>query len=166
MNHLEPKMVHPHNSGSAVRIVLHFFTMKGTKRVKEIILIVFSKKKYYLGQFGHFGPKMACPQNFGSVLRVFLWNKMGQEVHKHFISCFLGKNLICSNQIYLGHFLLFDWAWSKLSQATFTFGSLNSQGMISQVNVYMMNIVWTFSDVYVWKSIFNRGSYGFVKELL
>ena len=97
MNHLEPKMVHPHNSGSAVRIVLHFFTMKGTKRVKEIILIVFSKKKYYLGQFGHFGPKMVCPQNFGSVLRVFLWNKMGQEVHKHFISCFLGKNLICSN---------------------------------------------------------------------
>ena len=30
----------------------------------------------------------------------------------------------------LGHFLLCDWAWSKLSQATVTIESLNSQDMI------------------------------------
>ena len=33
--------------------------------------------------------------------------------------------------IFFGNFLLFDWAWVKLSQATVTFGSLNSQDMIS-----------------------------------
>ena len=32
---------------------------------------------------------------------------------------------------FLGHFLLFDWTWSKLSQATVTIGSLNSQDMIT-----------------------------------
>ena len=41
------------------------------------------------------------------------------------------KNFIWGNLIFLGHFLLFDWAWSKLSQATVTIGSLNSQDMIS-----------------------------------
>ena len=60
------------------------------------------------------------------------------------------------NLIFLGHFLLFDWAWPKLSQADviigslnsqdmisfmITTGSLNSQDMISQVNIYMMDIV-------------------------
>ena len=28
------------------------------------------------------------------------------------------------------HFLMFDWVWSKLSQATVTIGSLKSQDMI------------------------------------
>ena len=32
--------------------------------------------------------------------------------------------------IFLGHFLLFDLAWSELNQATVTFGSLNNQDMI------------------------------------
>ena len=31
----------------------------------------------------------------------------------------------------LGHILLFDWAWSKLSQVTVTIGSFNSQDMIT-----------------------------------
>ena len=35
------------------------------------------------------------------------------------------KKSVWGNVIFLGHFLLFDWAWSKLSQA------LNSQDMIS-----------------------------------
>ena len=35
------------------------------------------------------------------------------------------------NLIFLGYILLFDWAWSKLSQATVTIQSLNSQDMIS-----------------------------------
>ena len=65
----------------------------------------------------------------------------------------------------LGHFLPFDSLWSKLSQATVTVGSLNSQDMVSQVNGYVIDTVWIFCDVYVWRSIFNRGSYGFVKKL-
>ena len=61
---------------------------------------------------------------------LILHNKRGQEVHGNFISRFLRKNLIWGNLIFLGHFLLFDWVWSKLSQATATIGSLNSQDMI------------------------------------
>ena len=39
-------------------------------------------------------------------------------MHESFISCFSKKKIIWGNLIFLGHFLLFDWAWSKLSQAT------------------------------------------------
>ena len=31
MDHLGPKMAHPHNSGSVVRIVLQFYTIEGAK---------------------------------------------------------------------------------------------------------------------------------------
>ena len=41
------------------------------------------------------------------------------------------KSFIWGNLIFLGHFLLFDWAWLELSQATVTIGSLNSQDLIS-----------------------------------
>ena len=52
------KMVRPHNFGSAVRIFLKFCTMKGTKRYIKLILMVFLKKKFWLGLVGHFGPKI------------------------------------------------------------------------------------------------------------
>ena len=62
MGHLGPKIAHSHNSGSAVRIVLTFCTIKGIKRDMEIALgnhiSGFSekkkkkKKKNYLGQYG------------------------------------------------------------------------------------------------------------------
>ena len=42
-------------------------------------------------------------------------------------------------------------------------GSFSSQVMISQVNIYVMDIVWILCDVYVWRSKFSRRSYGFVK---
>ena len=76
---------------------------------------------------------MVCPFHFGSALRFFLilHNKRGQEVRGNFISCFWRKNLLWSNLIFLGHFLLFVWVWSKLSHATITIGSLNNQDMIS-----------------------------------
>ena len=77
--------------------------------------IVFPKKSYS-EQFGYFGSKMIWSHNFGSAVRFFLlilYNKKGQEVHENCISCFLRKNVI------LDHFLLFDWAWSKLSQASY-----------------------------------------------
>ena len=58
--------------------------------------------------------------------------------------------------VFFGYFSLFDWAWSKLSLATVTNGSLNSQDMISlmittgslnnqdmisRVNNYVMDII-------------------------
>ena len=52
-------------------------------------------------------------------------------MHGNFSSCFSRKSFIWGNLIILGHFLLFDWACSKLSQATVTIRSLDSQDMIS-----------------------------------
>ena len=56
MGHLGPRMARPDNSGSAARIVLHFFTMKEGKRDMEIILIVFLKKILFKAAFS-FWPK-------------------------------------------------------------------------------------------------------------
>ena len=57
--------------------------------------------------------------------------------------------------------------WPLNSQDMISFmittGSLNSQDMISQVNIYVMDMVWLLCDVYVWRSKFNRRSYGFLK---
>ena len=53
-------------------------------------------------------------------------------VFESFISCFLRKNFIWANLIFLiWSFLLFDWAWVELSQANVTIRSLNSQDMVS-----------------------------------
>ena len=60
-------MAHPDNSGSALRFVFKFCTMKGANKYMEIIF----KKKSYSGKLGHFGPKMVRPHNFGSPLRYF-----------------------------------------------------------------------------------------------
>ena len=57
--------------------------------------------------------------------------KGAKRYMKILLVAFREKNLIWSNLIFLGHFLLFDWAWSKLIQATVTTESLNNQGMIS-----------------------------------
>ena len=71
---------------------------------------------------------------------------------------------------------MFDWVCSKLSQATVTVGSLKSQDMIKILKEsghdfsgkrlcggYCTKIL---CDVFVRRSIFNIGSYGFVKKLL
>ena len=58
-----------------------------------------------------------------------------------------------------------------MSQATVTIGFLNNkdmirifhQGIISQVSIYVMDVVWVLSNFYVWWSEFNRESYDFVK---
>ena len=44
---LDPKMVHPHNSGLAQRIVLKFCRMKGANRYMKILLVVFLEKKSF-----------------------------------------------------------------------------------------------------------------------
>ena len=46
---LYPKMAHPDNSGSALIILLKFCRMKGANRYMKMLL--FFKKKIYLGQF-------------------------------------------------------------------------------------------------------------------
>ena len=56
------------------------------------------------------------------VFLLILLKKRDQELHENFFSGFLRKNL------FLSHFLMFDWMWSKLSQATI--GSLKSQDMV------------------------------------
>ena len=50
-------MVHAHNFGSVLRMFLKLGTMKGVKRCKETILMVFLKKNSDLGQVDHFRPK-------------------------------------------------------------------------------------------------------------
>ena len=68
---LVPKIVHCHNSGSAVRIFLNFFTMKRTNRKMKMITMVFTKKKFS-EQVDHFGPQNgADPLNSVSALRFF-----------------------------------------------------------------------------------------------
>ena len=52
---------------------------------------------------------------------------------KIFLVVFLRKNLFWGNLIFSTHFLMFDWMWSKLSQATVPIGSLKSQDMIKNL---------------------------------
>ena len=117
----------------------------------------FSEKNLIQGNLVILAQKWHVLRNLDllSVFLLILHSKRGQE---NFISCFLIINLIWVNLIFLSHFLLFDWVWSKLSsQATVTIrslnsqdmiyfmittGSLNSQEIISQVNIYEMDIVW------------------------
>ena len=40
---LDPKMTHPHNSGSTLRIFLKFCTLKGANMQMEMILTIFTK---------------------------------------------------------------------------------------------------------------------------
>ena len=56
--------------------------------------------------------------------------KRDQEVHENVFSYFLRKNLFWENLIFSSHFLMLDWVWSKLNEATVTIGSLKSQDMI------------------------------------
>ena len=100
--------------------------------------------------------------NLLSGILLILHNKRDQELHKNFISCFLRKNPIWSNLIFLVHFLMFDCMCSKLSQTTVTTGSLKSQDMIKILKQSehdlsgkrlcggsCTQILW---DVYVWGS--------------
>ena len=93
--------------------------------------------------------------------------------------------------IFLSNFLMFHWVWSKLSQVTITIEFLNSQGIIpfiiatgflnSQDIIKILKqsghdfsskclcdgyCAEILGNVYVWRSIFNGRSYGFVKTLL
>ena len=71
---------------------------------------------------------------------------------------------------------MFDWEWSKLTQATVTIAFSKSQDMVKILKQsghdfpgkrlcggYCTQILY---DADVWRPIFNIGSYGFVKKLL
>ena len=44
---LDRKMVHPHNSGSTLKIFLKFCRMKGANRCMKILLVVFQEKSSF-----------------------------------------------------------------------------------------------------------------------
>ena len=71
---------------------------------------------------------------------------------------------------------MFDWVWSKLSQTTVIIANLKRQDMIiilkqsgddfSGKRLCGGYCIQILCDVYVWRSIFKIGSYGFVKKLV
>ena len=89
--------------------------------LKEILL--------YSEQFGLFGKwyGVLFTLNLLSDFFIRFTQKKDQEV---IFFSFLRKNLFWGNLIFSSHFLIFDWVWSKSSQATVTIGSLKSQDMI------------------------------------
>ena len=129
---------HLHNSRSALRIFLKFCRMKGANRYIKTLLFV--EKKVHFRQF---------------------------DLFRSFFTVWLGMVEIETGRCYYwilklsGHDLL----WLLLDPWTVRtwLGSLKTQDMISQVNIYVMGIVWILCDVYLWRSWLNRGSYGFVK---
>ena len=86
MGHLGPRMAHPHNSGSAVSIVLQFFE-RGQER-HENYFNGFSEKNFIEGnsiilvQKWYFVITLDLLSGFFLILH----NKKGQEVHENFIS--------------------------------------------------------------------------------
>ena len=121
---------------------------------------------------------MTHPHNSGLTVRMFSKFAQSKGANRYMACCFSRKNFIRGKLIYLGHFLLSDWVWSKLSQATVSIGSLNSQDMISfmittgavngqdmtriqdmishDFNIYVLGIIWILCDFYLWRSKYNR----------
>ena len=150
----------------------------------------FSEKKSYSGRFGHFVRKMIRTHNSGFAVRSFfliLYKKGAKRYMKILLVVFRKKISFGSIWSFRLFFTIFYClAWSILSQATVTIGSLDSKDMTSFMittgSLNSQDMIRTlkplghgFSDKRlcdgycmnsVWMSIFNRGSYGFVKKLL
>ena len=144
--------------------------MRGTRLINR-----FSEKNSHLGKWSILVPKMAQPHNSGSTVKLFLKfctikGALGQlDLFIPFLTVWLGMVEIGQATVTIGslnsqHIIYF----------MITTGSLNSQDMIriisnqdliSQVNIYVMDVAWILCDVYVWNSKFNKGSHGFVKLL-
>ena len=71
LGQMAPKMAHPNNSGSTLRIFFKFWTLKGTNRQMKVILIVFTKVCFWGGKWVILSPKIAHPQNSELALIVF-----------------------------------------------------------------------------------------------
>ena len=87
MSHLGPRMLHPHNSASAVGIFLQFYTMKKAKRDMEIILMVFQKKNLIKSNLVIWVSKwyVLITLDLLSGFLLILYNKKGQDVHESHI---------------------------------------------------------------------------------
>ena len=46
---------------------------------------------------------------------------------------------------------MFDWVWSKLRQFTVIIGSLNTQDMISQINIYVVDTVLRYYVLFMYE---------------
>ena len=46
---------------------------------------------------------------------------------------------------------MFDWVWSKLRQFIVIIGSLNTQDMISQINVYVVDTVLRYYVLFMYE---------------
>ena len=109
-------MVHPHDSGSTLRIFKILYTGKGQELDESNITGFYQKK--FSWKMVILGPKMGHPHNSGSALRLFFKFCTMKEADKYMkilSVVFFRKNFISGNLIFFGHFLLFDWTWSKLS---------------------------------------------------
>ena len=123
-----------------------FYNLKRAKRDLKIVLMVFLKKILFRAIWSFW------PKN-GTFLQLWIWsqvfflilnNEAGQQVHENFISCFLRKNLIWGNFIFLDQFLTvclgvvkiepdycYYWIFKQdMISFMITTGSLNSHGMI------------------------------------
>ena len=58
------KILHPHNSGSTLRIVFKFCSMKGAVRKMKMTLIVFSEKNLVQCKLAILGSQMINPCGF------------------------------------------------------------------------------------------------------
>ena len=119
---LGPKMVHPHNSGSAVRIFLKICTMKRVNSQMKVIIMVFNNG-FVQDKLAILGLKMVHPLNSGLALRIFLKfcrMKGANRYMKMLLVVFCEKNFIWGYLIFLAFrpFFTVRLGMVKLSQAT------------------------------------------------
>ena len=124
----------------------------------------FSKKIFFEGvEWTILGPKRAHTHNSGTFLK-FCRVKEANRYMKTLLVAFWEKTSFGTiwSFLPLDYFLLFDWEWSNWARPLLI-GFLNSQDMIrilkredtiSQINIYVMDIVWMLCDAYVWRSKF------------
>ena len=116
------------------------------------------------GEWTILGPKRAHTHNSGTFLK-FCRVKGANRYMKTLLVVFWEKTSFGTiwSFLPLDYFLLFDWEWSNWAWPLLI-GSLNSQDSqdmilkredtISQINIYVMDIVWMLCDAYVWRSKF------------
>ena len=102
---LGPKMVHPHISGSAVRVFFKFCHMKRANRQMKVVIMLCTKKFLLRTNWGILGPEMAHPHNSGLALRIFLKfcrMKGGQQLDENDIGNFFQKIFYLGQMNHLG----------------------------------------------------------------
>ena len=71
---LSTRMVHARNSGSTLRMVLKFCTVKGAKRHMNIFMVPPPKNlvdHFGQGKWAILGPRLMHPRNSGSALKIW-----------------------------------------------------------------------------------------------